>query len=210
LQTNITVYHMKWDDIQVEANDPTPGLFALGIINFPEAEINGVEADFNWVPGDNWNITGNVGYNDAELSEDAVLFAGSIDGERIVEDGTQLPLVPDWKGSLSVRYGFDRLLFQGEPFVRLVYEYTGDSVNSLAGIQSVIEEQAVRDQDSYSIVNLRAGITADRWTAMLFIDNVTDEYAEQFYNDRWNFSRATVNRPRTWGLNFRTYFGGGK
>jgi hypothetical protein len=44
---------------------------------------------------------------------------------------------------------------------------------------------------------------------MLFIDNVTDEYSEQFYNDRWFLSRASVNRPRTWGLNFRTYFGGG-
>ncbi len=209
LQTNITAYFMKWDDIQIEANDPTPGQFALGIINFPEAEIKGVEADFSWVPGDNWDITGNIGYNDAELSEDAVLFPGT-DQQINAESGTQLPLVPDWKGSLSVRYGFDRLLFNGAPFVRAVYEYTGDSKNSLAGIQSVIIENEVRDQDSYSILNLRAGIESDRWSAMLFIDNVTDEYSEQFYNDRWFLSRASVNRPRTWGLNFRTYFGGGE
>lgn len=208
LQTNITVYHMKWDDIQVETNDPDPLLFTLGIVNFPEAEINGMEADFSWVPGDNWDIAGNVGYNNAELSEDAVLFPGT-PGEKVATDGTDLPLVPDWKGSLSVRYAFDRQLFNGAPFVRAVYEYTGDSVNSLSGIQSINFDNEVRDQDSYSILNFRAGLEADRWTATLFVDNLTDEYAEQFYSDRWNLSRAAVNRPRTWGLNFRTYFGGG-
>ena len=54
-QFNITGYHMIWEDIQIEAVDPTANTFyTAGIVNFTEAEINGFEADFSWIPAANW------------------------------------------------------------------------------------------------------------------------------------------------------------
>jgi outer membrane receptor protein involved in Fe transport len=49
-QFNITGYHMVWEEIQIEAVDPTAVTFTTGIVNFTEAEIDGFEADFSWLP----------------------------------------------------------------------------------------------------------------------------------------------------------------
>ena len=38
LRLNLTAYHMIWEDIQIQVNDPT--IFSLGIVNFAEAEID--------------------------------------------------------------------------------------------------------------------------------------------------------------------------
>jgi outer membrane receptor protein involved in Fe transport len=202
-QFNITAYHMVWDDIQIEAEDPTPGLFTLGIINFPEAEIDGFEADFIWIPFDELQLSGTVGYNDAELSEDAT-FSGTT-----VEQGTRLPISPEWQTSLSGEYTFNGQLFGGTPYLRTDYQWQDDSVNSLAGIQSISQEieQDARKQDSYGILNLRVGLEADMWSAVIFLNNATDESADQFFNDRWGQTRRSSNRPRTLGVTFRRYFG---
>ena len=39
------------------------------------------------------------------------------------------------------------------------------------------------------------------WTVTLFVNNLIDEYAQQFFNDRWAQTRLSDNRPRTYGIN---------
>ena len=48
LRANFTAYKMTWGNIQIEVEDPTPLAFSLGIVNFPEAEVDGFEFDFAW------------------------------------------------------------------------------------------------------------------------------------------------------------------
>jgi outer membrane receptor protein involved in Fe transport len=201
-QFNITFYHMVWDEIQIEAVDPEANFYQLGILNFPEAEIDGFEADFSWVPAENWVVSGTLGYNDAALSETVTLFPDSSDPKESVS-GTRLPIVPEWKGSLLAEYKFNRELWGAEPYFVGVYQYQGDSVNSLDGIQSILADNAVRTHPSYSTVNLRLGLNSANWTTSFFIDNVFDEYGLNLYNDRWVKTRLTTNRPRTFGINFR-------
>ncbi len=206
VQFNITAYRMIWEDIQIEAEDPTPNLFTLGILNFPEAEITGVEAFLNWIPADGWNVTANLGVNDAELSKSGTLTVEGAPVDRTAVKGTRLPLTPDMKASLIIDRYFDRKLWGAETSLTLGVQHTGDSVSSLSGIQSVEFNQPVRNQDAYTLVNLRFGLEATNWSATLYVDNATDEYAEQFYNDRWAQTRLSVNRPRTIGVNFRRHF----
>lgn len=204
-QLNISAYHMVWEDIQVEGEDPTPGLFTLGIVNFPEAEIDGFEADLVWIPAPRWDVRATLGYNDAELSKTAILFPNAVE-PKVALKGTRLPISPEWKGSLSVEYHFEREVFGAKPFARFDFQFQDESVNSLEGIQSIEFDNPVRKQGSYNLLDLRVGLEADAWGASLFINNVTDEYAEQFFNDRWAQTRLSVNRPRTIGVNFRRYF----
>lgn len=201
-QFNITAYHMVWDDIQIEATDPTASFFTAGIVNFTEAEIDGFEADFSWIPGQNWQIGGVLGYNKAELSEDAVLFPES-EEPKIAVKGTRLPMVPDWKVAVTAQYNFDSQLWGAEPYVLGVYQYQGDSVNSLEGISSTLGSNAVKTHPSYSVFNLRAGLDSLNWSVALYVDNLFDEYGINLYNERWIKTRATVIRPRTFGINFR-------
>ena len=200
-QFNLTLFHMVWKDIQIEAVEEG-GFFQLGIINFPEAQINGIEADFSWIPAPSWQLSGTLGYNDAELSEDAVLFPDADEPKEAVK-GTRLPIVPEWKGSLLAQYNFSGQLWGAEPYLVGVYQYQGESVSSLAGITSTLADNTVRTHPSYSIFNLRFGLNSSNWSAALYVDNVFNEYARVLYNDRWIKTRLTTNRPRTFGINYR-------
>jgi len=206
LQLNATFYHMTWDDIQIQTEDPSPTLFTVGILNFPQAEIDGIEADFSWRATENFTLNGTLGYNSAELSEDAVLFPDT-GGERVATKGTRLPLMPEWKTSLTGRFDFSNTIWNATPYVLGTWTYQDETVNSLAGIQASVLQIEPRKTDAFNIVNLRFGLNGDDWSASLFVDNVFNEFAVTFFNERYTQSRATVLPPRTIGINFRKEFG---
>jgi iron complex outermembrane receptor protein len=205
LTLNATFYHMVWDDIQIETEDPQPGIFALGIVNFPQAEIDGIEADAHWAVTENLTLSATVGYNDAALSEDATLFPDT-GAERTATSGTRLPLMPEWKYSLTGRYDFSSMLWNAQPYLIGTWTYNGDTLNSLAGFQSAVDQADVRVTPSYNIVNLRFGMDAAGWSASLFVDNLFNEFAPVFFSERYAQTRATVLPPRTFGINFRKNF----
>jgi outer membrane receptor protein involved in Fe transport len=204
LQANITLYHMQWEDIQIQTEDPQPAIFATGIINFPNADIDGIEASMAWQPTDSLNINGTLGYNNAKMAEDAVLWAGT-ENEDTIPKGTRLPLMPKWKFSLNARYDFDGQLWKGTPFVMGTWTFNGDSLNSL-GVGSTIIQDPPLNTPSFNILNLRFGVEGEGWTAALFVDNVFNEYAINFYNTRQTQLRATVLPPRVIGINFHKDF----
>ena len=201
---NATAYHMVWERIQLQANDPN--IFTLGIVNFPEAELNGIEAHFSWLPSDGWDVGGTLGWNEAEISKDAVLFPES-EAPTSVSEGTELPIMPDWKGSLSVQYSFlENEIWGAQPYLRLDHTYNGEATSSLEGIQSIVFANPVRTLDPYNITDLRFGLDAEGWSASLYVENIFDERAEQFFNDRWAQTRLSINRPLTVGVTYRKYW----
>jgi outer membrane receptor protein involved in Fe transport len=209
LRFNLTGYWMKWDDIQVQAEDTITGTFSLGIVNLPEAEIKGFDAWLDWAATESLSLGANIGYNDAEVSETFVLSAPGAPpspDDTVITDGTQLPLMPDWKINLNGTYTFQRQLLSATPYVLANYVYWGESVNSL-GIESSNFTFPVREQPSWQTVDLRAGLDGDTWSASIYVENVFDEYAELFYNNRFAQQRLSVNQPRTYGIGFRKYFG---
>ena len=201
-QFNITAYHMVWENIQIEAVDPTAAFYTNGIINFTEAEIDGFEADFSWIPAENWQLGGVLGYNDAALSKDAVLFSDG-DEPKVAVEGTRLPMVPEWKAAITAQYNFSNQLWGADPYILGVYQYQSDSVNSLEGITSTLGEGAVRTHPSYSVFNLRFGLDSLNWSVALYVDNMFNEYGINLFNERWIKTRVSVIRPRTYGINFR-------
>ena len=205
LNLNAVAYFMTWDDIQIQANDPN--IFALGYVNFPEAEITGVELEFSWLMTQGLLMSGGYSYVDATISKDSQILGddGSVVAE--VTDGTQLPISPEHKGNLSLDYTFQASLWGMEPHMRLDYVYVGESLNSLAGTESIVFTREPTKQDSYSLVNFRAGMSNENWDLTLYADNLTDEVAEQFYNNRYGSrQRLSINKPRTIGFSARYKF----
>jgi outer membrane receptor protein involved in Fe transport len=205
LTVNATYYHMVWDKIQIQTEDPQPAFYAVGIINFPEATIDGVEAEFSFAATRSLTLSGTLGYNDAKLSKDARLWPGT-DSERTAPKGTRLPLMPEWKYSLTGRYDFGGTLWNAHPYLLGTWTYNGDTLNSLAGIQVSINQAGVRKTPSYNLLNLRFGLDGQGWSASLFVDNLFNEYAPIFFSERYTQTRATVLPPRTFGINFRKDF----
>jgi iron complex outermembrane recepter protein len=200
---NTAAYHMVWDKIQLQVNDPN--VFTLGIVNFPQAHLNGVEAEFSWIPAEGWDISGTLGWNQAEMSKDATLFPNDPNPTTVTK-GTELPIMPDWKGSLSIEYAMQSQILGANPFIRLDHTYNGEATSSLEGLQSIIFINPVRTLESYNITDLRFGLNGDDWSAAVFIDNIFDERAQQFYNDRWAQTRLSINKPMTFGVTYRKHF----
>ncbi len=205
LRFNAVAYHMQWEDMQIQVNDPFA--FSLGIVNFSEAEIDGFEAEITWLPAVGWEISANGAVINAEISEDNTIIAPDGTVIAVVENGTQLPITPEEKGSISVQYSFQNNLMEAEPYIRLDWAYVGDSVNSLNGTESIVFTQGATDQPSYDIGNLRMGLDAEKWSGTLYVNNITDEVAKQFYSNRWGSKqRVSINKPRTIGMTLRWKF----
>jgi len=201
---NVTFYRMDWKNIQIQTEDPDPFIFATGILNFPEAKIDGIESNFSWLPVEQLTLTGTLGYNDATLKNDAVLWPDT-DNETTIPKGTRLPLMPKWKYSLNARWDFQNRMLEANPFAMATWTYNGDSLNSL-GVTAGVTQEPPKENPSFNIVNLRFGLEGDNWSSQIFVDNLFNEYATVFYSTRWTQLRAAVLPPRTIGINFHRDF----
>ena len=207
LRANFTAYKMTWDDIQVQVEDPQELVFALGIVNFPQAEVDGFEFDFAWLPAEGWDLSGTVAYNDAKISKSASLdFRGVL---LDVNEGDRLPITPDWKASLSAEYTFQNEIFGAEPYLRFDYAHTGESINALSGLEPIVSLESdppTTIQKAYDVGNFSMGLDNESWSASLYINNVWDERGTTFVNNRWAERRFGINQPRTFGVTFRKSF----
>ena len=201
LRFNISAYVMEWENIQIQIEDPADALFSIGTVNAPQADIIGVDSWLAWAPTESWDFSATLGYNKSELAEDFVF-----DGEVLVTDGTELPLMPDWKASLNAQYTFAGQLLSASPYVLAQYVYWGESTNSI-GLETISFTFPVRDQPAWQTLALRVGLDGETWSAVVYVDNIFDEYQEMFYNNRWAQQRLSVGQPRTFGIGFRKNFG---
>lgn len=226
LVLNGAIYYIDWSDIQV---DDTTVNGALSIIsNGGKAESKGFELSANWRINDHWGFTGTYAHNEAELSEStSSLLGDDLTGELLTPAGSRLPGSPENQGSLSLTYTavLENALTLD---VRYGAAYKGNVLNSIGAQQypSVLPWHGEK-LPSYTLHDLTVSLSSDRWSASIYVDNLTDEYAivgtrssrrlvEQFRH----FSQAPNNtsgfllrsygqyvaRPRTVGVSFEYSF----
>jgi iron complex outermembrane recepter protein len=209
LRFNASVYFMKWDDFAVQVEDPQREVFQLGFVNLPSADIEGVEAELAFTLNEQWQIDGSFSYNDATTAQASSLTVTDENGEEFsftVLEGARLPLTPDWSASFGIEFRPNAVMLNAKPYVRFDYSYVGDSLNSLAGIESVVSGNPVQEQEAYSIGNLRFGLDGESWSASIYADNLWDERGTLFINNRWKTQRESITRPRTVGVQVRYNF----
>jgi iron complex outermembrane receptor protein len=203
LRLNVSAYHMTWDDFAVQVEDPQDAVFQLGFVNLPTAVIQGIEGELSFRANSSWTIDASFSYNDAKTDEASTLTVTDETGEEFsfsVEEGARLPLTPEWSGAVGLEFRPGFRIAGGEPFARLDYSYVGSSVNSLAGIESVVSGNPVEEQRAYDLANLRLGLEGDKWSGSLFWNNLWNERADLFLNNRWKAQRMSVNRPMSIGV----------
>jgi outer membrane receptor protein involved in Fe transport len=178
-------------------------------VNLPSANISGVEAEFAINFTEQWQLDGSFSWNDAEVADATTITLidpNDIPRSFTVEEGARLPLTPDMSATIGIEFRPAAQWLNAQPFARFDVAYQGDSVNSLEGIESVVADSTVDIQDAYETGDVRFGLEGEKWTASIFVDNVWDERAELFFSNRWAVQRLSVNRPRTYGLQFRYEF----
>ncbi|MEQ9452495.1 MAG: TonB-dependent receptor [Pseudomonadales bacterium] len=181
LQLNANIYFNRFDDLQqIAANPASDPSGALGtfVQNAGELEHQGVELEYNWLPVNWLSLSGGVSYLDSEFVEfrgtpcpdlgnvppDAALPAlCDLTGFRNVR-------TPEWRMNHTARVTFPIGDGNMEWFAQGSWIYYDDSYVT-------IDHDSRGFQDSYSLINLAAGIqsTDARWSIQVWGRNVGDE-----------------------------------
>ena len=203
LRINGAVYRIDWSNIQVrQTARSAQGLNFAYRANGGEAKVDGVELELAASISEAFEIGAALNYSDGKLTENLPLASEGVSGDVI-------PYVPDFTWNLNARYewplsarGF-RLFASGD------WAYTGEQTTVLRP-----NNVQYRKLNGYSLVNARIGVTGERWSATLGVDNVLDEDETSAYV--FDFGGSTPNGvvpdglvrpwPRTVALSFRMDF----
>ena len=160
--------------------------------NAADAEIRGVEGDFIYYPDlDGWMLSGAFSILDTELTKSLVPTDD-------ITVGSDLAFAPGMQGNISARREWGVSSGNTGHF-QAQLTWSDDSYSDVMEPNKAL-------QDSYSFMNIRAGISNDSWMAEVYIDNVTDERAEIANTFVFDRQRLGIIRPTTVGLRFKRHF----
>lgn len=137
---------------QLVPNDPTT--FVLYNVNAPSGRSYGVESDLAWRPVDLLELGASLGTLNSRYH--GLTLDGAVLPDRA------LPHAPSWQGSLSAT-----LHGKGGTYVRADLSGRGSFYYDLPALDPY-------SSHAYVLLNLKAGVTRDRWSADLSVRNVTD------------------------------------
>lgn len=168
LRANLSVFYMKWNDIQVNAGFFNEELILFTFVqNAAKASSRGAELELVAQPIQPLQLQLGVGYNDAKFDE----FPNSVDDNGDLQDlaGMQLPLAPEWSYNASVQYRVP-LTASVEGFARAEYSYKDDQF-----LTTTMLRTPARFTPAYDTANLRLGIETGRYRVTAYAENLLDE-----------------------------------
>ncbi len=191
LRFNGSAFLVEVEGLQTTIFDPSiVNLFYSD--NAANAELKGVEGDFQWAPDsiDGLTVAGAFSFLDTEITE---VLVPTDD----VKEGSELAFAPSYQGNLRARYEWDlEREIGGE---RLRAHVMPQIVFSGSSVTDVIEINKM-ELDSYVTLGATLGVSARKWSAELFATNLTNEYAELSGSFIFDRKRVQPIRPRTIGL----------
>jgi iron complex outermembrane receptor protein len=191
LTLDLSAFLIDWKEIQLTTR--FGGFTAAG--NGGSARSQGFEGSAVWTPVAGLNLSANLAYTDAHLTQSAAGVNG--------KDGDQLPNVPKWGANLSADYDFP-LSGSVSGFVGGGVHYVGDRISGFVG-GSPPATFARPKMPAYTTLDLRAGVNWGNYVLQVYAKNVSDERglenisseASSAYNPPFT---ASVIQPRTIGV----------
>jgi iron complex outermembrane receptor protein len=188
LQINAAVFRTDIEDNQFFEFFAGPFGLLRVVTTIDEAEVQGFEADFNWLATDYWSIYGGLGLLDSEIVRN---------DNRPLSEGNDMPQAPESTWNLGTQFtlpfGTDK-----EIFVRADYQHIGETwFHTLQGEQTptiwqvffpdlvaafggIDQDFSNSRRDAYGTLNLRVGLDAENWSLAVWGRNITDEeYLEE-------------------------------
>lgn len=166
LRLNAALYYIDWADIQIQdqAQDPdNPSVFFPFRSNGGAADIYGVEMDLTYRPFAGLELTMAGSYSDAELSEDNPIPSTGRKGDDIT-------YIPETTLSLSGQYRRPIPNTALTGVVGVDMSYVSERNTELRPNNPLFIEL-----DDYALVNMRAGIETNGWSATLIVNNMFDD-----------------------------------
>lgn len=208
LHFNAALFNIDWDDAQVAGATEVGQLPYLS--NAGSANAKGIEISSRAILSDSFSVYSTYAYTKAELTSDAPFLFNS-DGTDGAEDGDRLPGSSEHQFSMGVNYQTD-----------VFNDKTLDINYGITAQSDVISRVGLRDSGEtlpgYSLSNISAKLTADEWSATVYVDNVFNKYAVTSVRrsdaditsaNRTDIQRNYgyfINRPLTVGIKFNYKF----
>ncbi len=187
---NLTAYAIRWSDIQTL--NRTPGLGFPYIGNAGKASSDGLEAELTVKPAKGLELQATLSLQNARLTDDQPLAATDNDAGRL---GDRIPHTPKFTASGYAQYTH-AINDSMDAVFRAQVNHVGSSQTYFSARSDFFQNLA-----AYTLVDLRAGLQADRWNATVFVKNLIDKRAEvdKLFQTDSPLSVFTT-RPRTIGL----------
>ena len=203
VRLNLAAFQMDYDDMQVTAVAPF-GLIGAATTkdNLGDAQIRGFEAELTAAITENFVVNASLGILDDEIK--SVTGGTLVSGSFTITDDNDLPMTPDYSGSLGAQYTFS-LGSIGQLVARADYAFKDDYYTRIENIKET-------EETNYQVLNasIRYLSPDQRWEVGLWGRNVTDEV---YYKARRIFESlgttfGTPVRPRTVYATVQYNFGG--
>jgi outer membrane receptor protein involved in Fe transport len=217
---NGALFMLDWDDFQFSFTGEN-GL--TNITNAGGARITGIETDVEFAATERLVISGGLSWLDAQLRGDFCELLdvagqplplsdcfgpdpyGGPDIQRGARDGTELPVVPEYKANLTGRYRFEIGTF--DAFAQAAFVYQADTRSALVPFDAAI----LGSNRSYGIADFSVGFGNGSFTTELFVNNAFDKRADitrfaQCREEMCTKPYIVTNQPRTIGVKFGQKF----
>jgi len=209
LRYTVSLFRMDWQDPQLNTSTTNWGFFAA--INGESARTQGLELELEGNLTDTLHYGLGYSYVDSQLTDDFMKPGGNWKGDGnnfeylVAQAGETLPSTAEHTLSASLDHTAD--MGNGLMLVsRLGAYYQSESMNTIGG------GATAADIDAFSLWNASTTLSADKWSATLFVKNLMNEDgvtgalpeaymgtdpAENFYG---NSSKDYISLPRTLGI----------
>jgi outer membrane receptor protein involved in Fe transport len=189
LSLDAALFYLDWEDIQLLAVVNNVGLNANG----GTAVSKGLEFTATASLASGLRLALNGAYTDAYLTQDTHPVIGGLDGDP-------LSWVPEWSLALTTDYEWSAF-GDATAYVGGKIAFTDDRPADFSNRDG---NGSIRVADSYTTLDLRAGVDLGEWYVELFGKNVTDERGINDILAPGAYPNGAVGigviRPRTIGL----------
>lgn len=174
-RVNVAGFFIDWKNQQLSNSILVGGIPISFISNAGKTEVWGLELEGSTLLTDEWELSGSIGYNNAEFKENCDPVQGSqltgfdcvsptgIDGGDV--SGNQTPNSPSTQVAIGSSYTYS-LSGNMDLVLRGDYSYRSKvwaQVHNLA------------HSGDRHLVNLKASVRTGNWNVTFFVDNVTDD-----------------------------------
>ena len=186
ISINASGYFEAWTGVQQSNNLTECG--NVYTANAGNAHVYGGELEVKALVTPELIASLNGGYTHAELVSADLLHSSFNPGTELQDD-------PKWTGSASLAYRHE---------LTEEFALTARADITYVGIRTDTSYQ-INTLPSYQIANIRGGIEAKKWSAVLFVNNVGNKRAliSDIVQDAENlpdYNRITINQPLTAGI----------
>jgi outer membrane receptor protein involved in Fe transport len=184
LRFNGSVFFLDITDLQTTIFDTSiVNLFFSD--NAADAEVTGLEGDITWAPSSNLTMGAAFSFLDTEITETKT-------PSQDVVTGLDLAYAPEFQGNLWARYEWTMGNGWTAHFMPSI-SHSGKSYSDIITINRM-------EVPSWTMANVTAGVTSDKWMLEMFVTNLTDEQVvtgANYVNDR---ERLALAPPTTLGV----------